>query len=68
METLIAFAPSIAISALAIAMWIRSGAFCETFGIVQPTWRSSALAIGVVLAFDVMAATGWLSMLPRGLF
>lgn len=66
-DILIAFAPSIAISALAVGAWIRSGAFHETFGIGRPTWQNTVLAIGVVLALDVMAATGWFSLLPRGL-
>lgn len=49
-DTLIAFAPHTLVASAAIAIWIRSGAFHETFGVIRPTWRNTAIAVGAYVA------------------
>lgn len=49
-DTLIAFAPHTAAAALCFAVWIRCGAFHETFGFGLPTWRNAAIAAGAYVA------------------
>lgn len=58
MDTLMAFAPHTAAAAIGFAVWIRCGAFHETFGVGLPTWRNAAIAAGAYVAVMVGISFG----------
>lgn len=67
-DTLIAFAPHTLAASTAIAIWIRSGSFHETFGVLRPTWRNTALVVGayvLTLGGISVGAFDWLLDIAR---